>query len=232
MKGIAIIPARGGSKRLSRKNILDFMGTPMINWTISAAIKSDLFEKVIVSTEDEEIAEISKNAGAEVDKRDSLLATDEASVNMVCENLLDKQELIGNYYNYFCCLYATAPLRTANDIINTVQLVISGSCEQAMAVTNYNLPAFQAMYYFPEGKIIPLLPDLINKRSSDLNEIVVDNGSTYVSTVDAFRSTRELLSPNMKGYKMDSMRSIDIDGENDYKLALYYAQVIKAKNRK
>ncbi len=228
MKGVAIIPARGGSKRLPRKNILDFMGVPMINWTISAAIKTGIFEKIIVSTEDGQIAEISKNAGAEVHKRDNSLATDEASVSMVCEDLLSKQEQLGNYYQFFCCLYATAPLRTANDITNTVKLVTFGSCEQAMAVTNFNLPAFQAMYYLPEDKMVPLLPDLVNKRSSDLDEIVVDNGSTYVSTVNAFRKSKKLLSPNMKGYKMDSMRSIDIDDESDYELAKYYAGVIGA----
>lgn len=227
MKGIAIIPARGGSKRLPRKNILDFMGTPMINWTISAAFKTGLFEKVIVSTEDIEIAEISKTAGAQIDIRDKSLATDEASVNMVCENILNKQENLGNYYQFFCCLYATAPLRNANDIKNTVQLVMSGSCDQAMAVTNFNLPAFQAMFYLPEGQLVPLMPDLVNKRSSDLSEIVVDNGSTYVSTVSAFQKSKKLLSAKMQGYKMDKMRSIDIDYQSDYELAMHYANLLE-----
>ena len=226
MKGVAIIPARGGSKRLPRKNIIDFMGMPMINWTIRAAIKTDLFEKVIVSTEDEEIAEISINAGAQVDIRDVLLASDEATVNMVCEDVISKEEQLGNHYQYFCCLYATAPLRTANDILNTVKLITSGSCDQAMAVTNFNLPAFQAMFYLPEGELIPLLPDFVNKRKSDLNEIVVDNGSTYASTVETFRKLKKLVSPNMQGYKMDSIRSIDIDKKSDYDLAKHYAELI------
>ena len=226
MKGIAIIPARGGSKRLPRKNILDFMGKPMINWTISAAIKTGLFEKVIVSTEDEEIAEISKNAGAQVEIRDTLLASDEATVNMVCEDVLRKEEQRGRHYQFFCCLYATAPLRAANDIINTVKLITSGSCDQAMAVTNFNLPAFQAMFYLPEGKLMPLMPDLVDKRESDLNEIVVDNGSTYASKVDVFRKSKKLVGPNMLGYKMDGIRSIDIDEKSDYELAMHYAELI------
>ena len=230
MKGVAIIPARGGSKRLPRKNILDFCGIPMINWTINAARKTNLFDKVIVSTEDDEIAEISKNAGADVDKRDDFLATDEVTVDMVCEDLLDKYERLGNDYQFFCCLYATAPLRNANDIVNTANLVMSESCQQAMAVTNFNLPAFQAMFFTPEGELSPLMPGLIYKRSSDLSEIVVDNGSTYVSTVSAFRNTKKLLAPNMMGYKMHSMRSIDINDESDYKLALHYADILKVKN--
>ena len=225
MKGIAIIPARGGSKRLPRKNILDFMGKPMIIWTINAAIKTGLFEKVIVSTEDEEIAEISKNAGVEVDHRENSLATDEATVNMVCEDLLNKQDHFGSYYQFFCCLYATAPLRAAQDIANTVQLVTSGSCEQAMAVTNFNLPSFQAMYYLPNKEMTPLMPDLIDKRSSDLSEIVVDNGSTYVATINSFKKTKKLLIPGMMGYKMDKNRSIDIDEECDYELAKYFASI-------
>jgi CMP-N-acetylneuraminic acid synthetase len=97
-----------------------------------------------------------------------------------------------------------------------------------MAVTNFPLPAYQAMYYLPEDKVIPLLPDLIDKRESDLNEIVVNNGSTYVSTVNAFRKSKKLLISNMRGYKMDIMRSIDIDEESDYELAKHYAGVIKA----
>jgi len=226
MKGIAIIPARGGSKRLPRKNILDFIGVPMINWTISATIKTGIFKKVIVSTEDEKIAEISKAAGAEVDRRSNLLATDDASVNMVCMDVLAKQKKEGNDYDFFCCLYATAPLRTDEDITNTVRLVTSGMCEQAMAVTNFNLPAFQAMYYLPDGRVTPLLPDLINKRSSELEEIVVDNGSTYVSTVQAFKKTKRLIVPNMRVYKMDNIRSIDIDEKSDYELALYYAGIL------
>ena len=202
------------------------MGAPMINWTIGAAFKTGLFDQVIVSTEDKEIAEISKKAGAHIDIRDNSLATDEATVNMVCESVLSKQEDLGNYYQFFCCLYATAPLRNADDIANTVQLVTSGVCEKAMAVTHFNLPAFQAMFFLPEGELVPMMPDLVNKRSSDLNEIVVDNGSTYVSTVNAFKELKTLLTPNMQGYKMDAMRSIDIDMESDYELAKYYANII------
>jgi pseudaminic acid cytidylyltransferase len=232
MKGIAIIPARGGSKRFHRKNIIDFMGKPIITWTIHAAIETSIFEQIIVSTEDDEIAEIASQAGAEVDYRDIALATDEATVNMVCLDVLGKQDKLEKNYDFICCLYATAPLRNAQDIINTVELVTSKSSKNAMAVTNFSLPAFQAMFYSPENKLSPLLPNLINKRSTELNEIVVDNGSTYVATVNSFKEANGFLAPDMYGYKMDKMRSIDIDEEDDYNLALYYAELLCLKELK
>ena len=126
---IAVIPARGGSKRLPRKNILDFCGQPLIAYSIKAALASKLFQRVVVSTEDDEISAVAKSFGAEVAKRPHGLAMDTSSVLDVCLDLLDRESKQGRKYSVLCCLYATSPLRTVNDICETVNLVASGECE-------------------------------------------------------------------------------------------------------
>ena len=137
-KAIAIIPARGGSKRLPRKNIADFMGKPIIAWTIEAAKASGAFERVVVSTEDEEIAAISEKFGADVDRRDPALATDTARETDVMLELLSREEQAGKYYDVTCCLYATAPLRKAQDIQAVIGLLEPGKCDFALAATTYD----------------------------------------------------------------------------------------------
>ena len=226
MKVVAIIPAKGGSKRLPRKNIVNFRGKPIIDWTIKAAIDSGIFERIVVSTEDDEIAEIASKRNIDLDNRSERLSSDKSTVDQVCLDFLINEEKKSRYYDVICCLYATAPLRNAEDIINTVDLVTSQKSEQAMAVTNFSYPAFQAMFINGLSELNPLFPELIKKRSSELEEIVVDNGSTYVSTVKAFRREGSFISNKMLGYKMPKNRSVDIDYEEDLKLAEMFAEMM------
>ncbi|MBT6048910.1 MAG: acylneuraminate cytidylyltransferase family protein [Candidatus Scalindua sp.] len=223
MKSIAIIPARAGSKRLPRKNILNFKGKPIIGWTIESAIRTGMFDKIIVSTEDIEISNIAKKFGADVSCREEKLATDTASVNQVCLDVLQKEKCMGRSYEVLCCLYATSPLRDYTDIVNTMELVISNKCKQAMAVTNFDLPAFQAMFYSADGSLTPMRPDLLQLNSNEVEEIVVDNGSTYVTRVKDFILSGSLVSDGMLGYQMPKVRSIDIDTKEDFILAEYYS---------
>ena len=129
---LAIIPARGGSKRLPRKNIADFHGKPLIQWTIEAAQKSGCFSEIIVSTDDEEIAAVAAKCWAKVERRSVELATDEARVVDVCLDILAKRG-----HTSFACLYATAPLRNSEDICGTVRLVKPFRCDFAMAVAPF-----------------------------------------------------------------------------------------------
>ncbi len=226
MKSIAIIPAKGISKRLPRKNILNFKGKPIIGWTIEAAIKADIFDKIIVSTEDEEIANISLELGVEVEHRDKELLTDESTVNMVCLDLLEKEKSKGIEYDILCCLYATSPLRNSIDISSVMNLVTSNRCSQAMAVTNFDLPAFQAMFYSEDGSLNPMRQDLFHLNSNNVSKIVVDNGSTYVTKVEDFYRSGRLVSEGMLGHQMPKIRSVDIDFKEDFKLAEYYAELL------
>ena len=224
MKMIAVIPARGGSKRFPKKNIVDFFGKPLIAYTIQAALETGLFEKVTVSTDDKEIATISEAFGALVTMRPPELATDQARVHDVCLNLLDQEQGLGLVYDILCCLYATAPLRTANDIRETVRIVQSGASSFALAVTNFHFPPHQALIEDNAKNLVPMWPDLADKQSQSIPVMLCDNGSTYVVSVTEFRRQKTFLGTNMKGYMMPRVRSVDIDVADDLEIARLYAR--------
>lgn len=220
MRRVALIPARGGSKRLPRKNIADFLGRPIIAWTVEAALETRMFERVMVSTDDAEIAAISKKYGADVDERPPGLATDSARVFDVCADYLRRNP----NFDILCCLYATAPLRTAADIRETVDLIRPGDCDFSLAVTHYNLPVHQALYLQKEGALKPVMPDLIDRRAADVPAMVVDNGSTYAASVPAFLTEKTFVGKNVRAHVMPRERSQDIDEPVDLELAKFYAR--------
>lgn len=224
MRQIAVIPARGGSKRLHRKNIIDFHGKPIIAYTIAAALQASLFDRVLVSTEDDEIAEIAEANGAEVLKRPLELATDSASVVDVCLHSLEFLSRQGEFYDILCCLYSTAPLRNAVDIRNTVGLVQSRECDFAMAVTDYHYPPHQAMTINECGLLEAMWPHLVNKRSQDVPKMVIDNGSTYAARISEFVKVKTFRGQKLKGYHMPHSRSVDIDVAEDLELANYFGR--------
>lgn len=223
MHRLCVIPARGGSKRLPRKNIIDFRGKPIICYTIEAAQTADRFDRILVSTEDEEIAWVAAGFGAEIDRRNPDLATDTATVTQVLLDLLDREEAAGRPYDLISCLFATAPLRGADDVRAVVDLVVPGQCDFAVAVTDYDLPPHQAMRLEADGSLQPLFPDLIDTRMSDLGTVRVDNGSTYAASVPRFREHRHFFGPGCRGHAMPRARSCDIDVEEDLLLARWYA---------
>lgn len=220
---LAVIPARGGSKRLPRKNILDFMGRPIMAYTIRAAVESGCFGRVLVSTEDEEIARVAERFGAEVAARPEALAGDKAGVVAVCLDLLDREKQAGNDYEFLCCLYATAPLRTAKDIREVFGL-LGPNCDFAMAVTEYEMPPLQALKVAADGSLEPMWPDWISVRSQDTPRLVVDNGSTYAVRVEAFRHAKSFYGPGLRGHFMPRSRSVDIDTAEDMALARHFAE--------
>lgn len=227
MKSVGIIPARGGSKRLPRKNVADFLGRPIIAHTIAAALDSGLFERVLVSTEDEEIAAIASQCGAQVLRRPAQLATDTAGVLDVCLHALEEEERQGRAYDALCCLYATAPLRTAEDIRATMAPVLAGECDFCAAVCSYGLPPYQAMLADSDGTLSYRWPEFARKRSQELPELVVDNGSTYAAAVSALRRERTFMGPGLRGHHMPRLRSVDIDTREDLDFALLAAKELQ-----
>jgi pseudaminic acid cytidylyltransferase len=225
---LAIIPARGGSKRLPRKNILPFLGRPIISHTIDAATASCCFTRILVSTEDAEIADAARAAGAEVHERNPALATDSVTLTDVCLDILASEERDGRVYATFACLYATAPLRNAEDIATVVTLAEQPDTDFALAVTSYSLPPHQALRIAPDGALTPMWPDLVNQRADTIGPLVVDNGSTYAAKTVAFRRHRTFYGPNFAGHLMARERSVDIDEQADYDLACWYAQRLPA----
>jgi len=225
MKTVAIIPARGGSKRLPRKNIVDFCGRPIIAFTMQAAVDSRCFDRIVVSTEDEEIAEVCERLGAVVDRRAARLATDTVTLVEVCLDFLDREEAAGRRWDVLACLYATAPLRNAEDIRGTVALIEPGRCGFAMGVTTFDHYPYQALKFGADSALTPMWPDLVERRASELPPLRAGNGSTYVVDVGEFRRHRTFYGPNLRGHDMPRARSIDIDTRDDLELALCMAQV-------
>jgi pseudaminic acid cytidylyltransferase len=224
MRQIAVIPARGGSKRLPRKNILDFNGKPIIAYTIEAAVESRQFDRVVVSTEDAEIAEVSGKYGAELLRRPAEFATDTATVVEVCLHALEFETRQGRSYDILTCLYATAPLRNAEDVSNTVKLVQNRECDFAMAVTEYHYPPHQAMTENDSRFLEAMWPNLVDKRCQDMPKLLIDNGSTYVAMVSEFVKMKTFRGKRLKGFYMPRHRSVDIDVAEDLELAKYFAK--------
>jgi pseudaminic acid cytidylyltransferase len=224
MRQIAVIPARGGSKRLPRKNIAVLNGKPIIAYTIEAAVESRLFDRVVVSTEDSEISEISKKYGAELLPRPAELATDTATVVDVCLHALEFEACQERSYDILSCLYATAPLRNAEDVRNTVKLVQNRECDFAMAVTDYHYPPHQAMTINDASFMEAMWPDLADKRCQDMPRLLIDNGSTYVARASEFGKMKTFRGPKLKGYYMPRYRSVDIDIAEDLELVEYFAR--------
>lgn len=224
-KHLALIPARGGSKRLPRKNILPFMGKPLVLWTCEAARDSGCFDAVVVSTEDEEIAAIVRSAGFMADERPRALASDAAGCAEVCLEYLDRAENAGTAYHDLCCLYATAPLRTAEDIRNVMALMTDDT-DAVHAVCGYEHPPHQMLYSNAAGYLVPAFPLLVNKKSQEVPEGVIGNGSSYAITVAALRACGTFYPPRIRGYRMPALRSVDIDTAEDFSLLEAYARML------
>jgi pseudaminic acid cytidylyltransferase len=226
---LAIIPARAGSKRLPGKNLLPFRGRPMLTYTIEAARDSRCFDRVVVSTEDDEIAAAARVACAEIHARHAELATDAAVVTDVCLDVLAAEERAGRSYDVFACLYATAPLRRADDIAAVIALIELGA-DFAMAVTTYAVAPYQALRVGEDGTLSPMWPDLVEHRSSEIGPLVVDNGSTYAARIPTFRMHRTFYGPGLRGHVMPRERSVDIDELADYDLACWYAEKLNVSS--
>lgn len=223
MTSVAIIPARGGSQRLPRKNIADFLGRPMLAYTVDAAIESGCFARVVVSTEDDEIAEVAARTGAVVDRRRAELATHQVNLVDVCLDFLDREECEGRKWQNLACLYATAPMRNAQDIRDTMALLEPGRCGFAMAVTSYDHYAHQALKFENGAVLTPMWPDLVTRRGSDLPPLRAGNGSTYAVDVAEFRKYRSFYGPQLRGHDMPRDRSVDIDTRDDLEFAIWLA---------
>lgn len=227
---IAIIPARGGSVRLPRKNIRIFHGRPILAYTIDAALASKRFERVVVSSEDEEILDVACRYGAEIHTRSMDLARDKSRVVDVCFQVLKNHLSMGYSYGVLACLYATAPMRTANDIQKVLDLLQHPKCNYAMAATEFSHYPHQAMKVAQNEFVEPMWPDLVRKRSDDVGAFVAGNGSTYCVDVSEFMRTLDFYGPGMRVHMMPCERSVDIDTEEDWRLAetLYSLQQNKS----
>lgn len=217
---IAIIPARGGSKRIPKKNIREFRGKPIISWSINAALESKCFDEVIVSTDCKEIAEIAKQAGALVPfLRPEKLSNDFATTRDVVLHSIDWLNLSKYSVDYLCCLYATAPFINSNDILNAFNLIKNNKEEIfTFTATSFSFPIQRAIKINNKGISSMFYPNNFNIRSQDLERAYHDAGQFYIAAPKTWIN-RENLFENAKPIVIPNWRVQDIDEEDDWKRA-------------
>jgi N-acylneuraminate cytidylyltransferase len=217
MKTICIIPARGGSKRIPRKNIKDFLGKPIIAYSIEAALNSRLFDEVMVSTDDEEIAAIAKQYGASVPfMRSDATANDVASTNDVLREVLREYQRQGKEFDVLCCLYATAPFVTVENIRKAYEK-LGESYDSAFTVVRYSYPIQRALR-ITDGCIGLRESQYADVRSQDLEPMYHDAGQFYFSKVKDI-DTFELWTKHTYGLELSELIVQDLDTETDWILA-------------
>jgi CMP-N-acetylneuraminic acid synthetase len=229
-KILAIIPARGGSKRLPRKNILNLAGSPLIFWTIKSALGSKYIDRVIVSTNDNEIAAISKKYGADVPFiRPNNLATDESTSIDVVLHSVDYFKKIGKQYDYIILLQPTSPLRTNKNIDDSIELLQDSNSDAVISVCKAEHSPLWCNKIAKDGNISNFIDkSILNKRSQDIDEYYRLNGAIYLCSVERLQKEKTFfLKDNCVAYKMKQEQSIDIDSEIDFLLAKYYFKALK-----
>lgn len=219
MKRVAIIPARGGSKRVPRKNVRLFLGRPVIAYSIDAAREAGCFDLVLVSTEDEEIAGIARGLGAEVPfMRSEATATDHASTADVVSEVLGKLDEAGQPFDEYCCVYATAPLLTADRIRQALQALESSGADAAITVTRFRTPVQRALSV-DGGRLEFLWPENALKRTQDLAPAFHDCGQLYWGRVEAFLAQRKMFMARTIPVEVPEAECQDLDTEEDFALA-------------
>lgn len=226
---VCVIPARGGSLRIPRKNIKEFFGKPMIAWSIEAAINSRCFDRIIVSTDNDEISDLAKKYQAEVPfMRPAELADDYASTTVVMAHavqwLCDQGAAPANV----CCVYATAPFLQAGDINRGLGTLINAGVDFAFSVTSYAFPIQRAMRITNDQRVEMFQPKCFDMRSQDLEEAWHDAGLFYWGTAAAWLSKKVIFSSNSAPIVLPRHRVQDIDTPEDWKRAeLMFATLMR-----
>jgi pseudaminic acid cytidylyltransferase len=214
---ICVIPARGGSKRIPRKNIKEFNGKPIIAYSIEAALKSNCFSQVIVSTDDDEISEVAKKYGALVPfVRPDELSNDYAGTIPVIKHAIEWMEDNNNYIENVCCLYATAPFIQSKIISKAYQQLQDSNSDYCFSVTSFSFPIQRAIKIVQGDKVDMFYPEHFNTRSQDLEEAYHDAGQFYWGKAQAFKDESPLFSEVATPYVLPRYLVQDIDTMEDW----------------
>jgi len=217
---IAIIPARGGSKRIPKKNIKEFSGKPIIAWSIEAAKMCKMFDRIIVSTDDYEIAAIAKQYGADVPfMRPKHLADDYTGTSAVVKDVIQNIHKNGEQISYVCCIYATAPFISSKYLIKAYKDLINQNKSYAFSVTTYSFPVERSFVINQSNIIENLFPDMTLSRSQDLQEVYHDAGQFYWGLADAFLNDLPIFSRHSIPIILPRYLVQDIDTIEDWKQA-------------
>lgn len=230
MRTLAIITARGGSKRIPHKNIKEFLGKPILAYSIEAALKSDCFDEVMVSTDDEKIAQIALRYGAKLPfLRSSETANDFASTKDVVLEVLEKYKEIGEEFEAVCCIYPTAPFLTPGRLREAMELLAQKQADSVIPVVAYSFPP-QRCLVIREEKAEFLHPEYMLTRSQDLESYYHDCGQFYCLKTDSFRQQQVLVMKNTYPIILSEMEVQDIDTLSDWKLAELKYKLMQEKD--
>ena len=226
---LAVIPARGGSKRIPRKNIKSFCGKPMIAWSIEAALASGCFDAVIVSTDDAEIAEIARQYGADVPfMRPAELSDDHTGTIPVIRHAIEWCNHQGQRIEHACCVYATAPFVSAHDLRRGLGMLQGNDCDYAFSVTSYAFPIQRALRLTEQGRVAMFNPEHFNTRSQDLEEAYHDAGQFYWGRAEAWLHGKMIFSPDSLPVLLPRHRVQDIDTPEDWTRAEWLFKALRA----
>jgi len=214
---LAVIPARGGSKRIPRKNIKPFCGKPMIAWSIEAARQSGCFNQVVVSTDDAEIAEVARQYGAQVPfMRPAELSDDHTGTTAVVAHAIDWFAARGQMPEQVCCLYATAPFVSVDDLRRGLAVLTETGSDYAFAVTSYAFPIQRAIRITPAGRVEMFNPEHFITRSQDLEEAWHDAGQFYWGRAQAWLQNKVIFGTASVPIRLPRHRVQDIDTPEDW----------------
>ena len=225
---ICVIPARGGSKRIPRKNIKEFNGKPIIAYSIEAALKSNCFSQVIVSTDDDEISEVAKKYGALVPfVRPDELSNEYVGTIPVIKHAIEWMEDNNNYIEHVCCLYSTAPFTQSKNISKAYQQLKDSNSDYCFSVTSFAFPIQRAIKIAQGDKVNMLYPEYFNTRSQDLEEMYHDAGQFYWGKAQSFKNDASLFSELATPYVLPRYLVQDIDTMEDWIRAETMYKVLK-----
>lgn len=224
---VAVITARGGSKRIPRKNIKDFCGKPIIAYSIEAAVKSNCFDEVMVSTDDEEIAEIAKQYGAKVPfMRSRETSDDYATMRDVLIEVIEKYKEVGREFEYIVCIYPTAPFVTSEKIKEALRILDKEKCTEVLPIVKFSFPV-QRAYVLRNGHAEYRWKDYENCRSQDLEPFYHDAGQFYCYDIAKYIENDEVIMNDVFPIIVSELEVQDIDNQEDWAIA-----ELKYKNMK
>lgn len=218
-KKIAIIPARGGSKRIPNKNIRPFCGKPILAYSIDAALETGMFDEVMVSTDSEEIAAVARTYGAKVPfLRSAKNADDFATTSDVLLEVLDEYKKLGQSFDYMCCIYPTAPFVTGEKISKAMELIMEEDVVQVMPVVAFSYPP-QRGFVIKQDKLEMIHPEYLRTRSQDLEKQYHDCGQFYCYNIKQYVACKGNVVDGILPIILSELEVQDIDCEEDWKIA-------------
>ena len=227
---IAIIPARGGSKRIPKKNVRQFCGSPIISWSISTALRSDLFARVIVSTDDKEIAAIAKAYGAEVPfMRPSRLADDYIGTIPTIQHAIHAVEQENFFPHFVCCIYPAAPFVSVKQLRDAFSILQKEDIDFVFPAAPYSPPVQRGFVVTDEGNVQMWSPNDFSRRSQDLTNVFHDTGQFYWAKNETWKESKIIFSPKSRILRVGVYEAIDIDSLDDWEFAEHiFSQRTKA----